>query len=170
MSFDKIYQHMMKGVVFHTQLSEYYGFLNLTKYSDFHAHQAKEEFATLIRFQTWHMNHYGKLIPQTTPTVESIIPKDWYSHVRTDVDKATVRQGVQNGHTLWADWQKQTKKLYEDSIKQAETEVDKIEIRKLLEEVCEELAFAKRKHLSLKNCDYDICQIIQENEEVIVKE
>lgn len=132
-------------------MSEYYRFLNLNKYADFHSHQAKEEFDTLDHFQKWYITYHEKLIPSTTISIEHIIPVDWYSHIKQDVDKATVREGVKNGHVKWVNWEAETKKLYEDEIKTSESELDKIELRKLLKEVSKELAKAKQKYISLKN-------------------
>lgn len=161
----KISQHMMKGVVFHTQLSEYYNFLNLNVYSQFHKYQAEEEFCQALEFQDWYVSNHGKLIPTiTNPAIENIIPQEWFSHTKQDVDKATVRQGVQDGHVKWINWEAQTRRLYQDSIKELQNEVDKMYIRKLLKKVNKELMRAKEKYISLKSCDYDICQIIQENE------
>lgn len=164
MSVDKIVQHMMKGVVFHSQLSQYYRFLNLCCYADFHSHQAQEEFATLAKFQKWYIDSHERLIPQSQPTIESVIPQDWYAHVKQDVDKNTLRESVKNGHIKWVNWEAETKKLYEDQIKVSETEVDKIQLRKLLKEVQKEWAEAKQKYISLKNSQFDLLYIIEEND------
>lgn len=163
MSVDKIVQHMMEGVVFHSQLSQYYRFLNLCCYADFHAHQAEEEFATLVKFQKWYIDSHQMLIAQTQPTIEDIIPQDWYAHIKSDVDKNTLRESVKNGHIRWVNWEAETKKLYEDQIKASDIEIDKIQLRKLLKEVQKEWVKAKQKYISLKNCDYDISEIIAEN-------
>lgn len=89
---EQIIDHIMKGVIFHIRLSEYYNFISLDGFSNFHAHQAKEEFCSSLKAQRCYMDNEDKLISSIAfqPT-ENIIPQDWYSHIKKDVDTATVR-------------------------------------------------------------------------------
>lgn len=119
-------------------------------------------------YQKWYVCHHQKLIPSIAFTVDPLIPLDWYSHIKQEVDKSTVREGVKNGHIKWVNWEAETQKLYEEQIKESESELDKIELRKLLKEVSKELAKAKQKYITLKNQKYDICQIFSDNDENLV--
>jgi len=54
---EQILDHIMKGVIFHIRLSEYYNFISLDGFSDFHAHQAKEEFCSSLKAQRCYMDN-----------------------------------------------------------------------------------------------------------------
>ena len=158
---EQILDHIMKGVIFHIRLSEYYNFISLDGFSDFHAHQAKEEFCSSLKVQRYYMDNQDKLIPaiEFKPS-DSIIPEDWYSHIKKDVDTATVRQGTKFAFDKWLEWDTQTKQFYEENYKTA-TGCEKGILEKLIKDVTKEICEAKKEYMKLKISDYNIEVILK---------
>ena len=163
--YSKIANHMIKGMMTHEQLANYYDFLGLEGYKRCHEyHYIKEtcEYRSLCRY---FINHHNKLIPYSDVENPNIIPSAWYSHIRDDVDTTTKRNAVKSGLTVWVNWEKETKKLYEDMynelIKIGEV-ASAFKVKELICNVDCELKKAERYHLNKKATDYDILLIIEE--------
>jgi hypothetical protein len=97
-----------------------------------------------------------------------IIPDSWYKYTRQDVDSATKKTAVKNGLQVWVDWEKETKKLYEESYKELFDLGEIAAAMKIKELVCDvdcELKKAERYQLDKKAVDYDMITIMSEQEE-----
>lgn len=166
--FSKINQHMIEGLMFHSQLSDFFCFLGLKGYSAFHIHQFFEESDSYKKINQYYLKHYGKLIRELDFNNPKVIPDNWYNYTRNDVDKATKRAGVETGFEKWINWESSTLRLYE----QMYTELINLGeiaaavlVQGFIADVDEELATAKQKYIELKVIDFDLVEITSEQEE-----
>lgn len=161
---NSIASHMVKGMMFHEQMAEYYSFLNLKGYSRCHEYHFMEETCCYRKFCKFYTKHYHKLL-RTDISNPDAIPSTWYDHTSFDVDNGTLRSSVREGLSMWSEWEKETKSLYETSYKEL---MDEGEVRaamyvgKLVKEVSHELEKVESYELSKKATDYNLSNIISE--------
>lgn len=169
MTIEEIYAdiaaHMIKGMMIHEQLANYYDFLGLGGYKRCHEYHYIEETVEYRRVCRYFINHHNKLIPEKPIENPNIIPESWYKYSRQDVDSATKKNAVKNGLTSWVNWEADTKRFYEDMYKQA-MEIGEVasacKIKELVMCVDNELKKATRYHLNKEAIGYDIGAIIAE--------
>ncbi|GEM_PF-4583321 len=161
--FAKINAHMIEGVMFHSQMAEYFAFLNLGEYEKLHKLHACHEFTTHGGWVSDYVCDYNKLLPEYSIDKISVIPDSWRNHVKQDVDTATKQRAVKDGFEKWRDWEKQTKELYEKSYSELITigEISAANsVCNLIYEVAGELRTAERKLIDLAAVNYDMGAII----------
>lgn len=165
--FTKMASHILDGVMIHEQLVHYHNFLHLPGYAAFHTERCLEESAGYMRLYKYYINHYGKLIPNVRVVQTDVIPKTWYSHSKKDIDSSTFRSSVKSGLEMWVKWEKETQKLYQELyaelIKLGEIASAKF-ISEYICDVTNELSEAERYYLNKKIRDYDINDIMDEQE------
>ena len=163
--FSELSAHMVRGLMTHSDFADYYYFLNLCGYGDLHLEHYIEESLAHRDLQKWYIIHYNRLLPQNKIDYESVIPESWYKYKRTDVDANTIEKAVRNGLETWVAWETETKELYEKMFKELMM-MDEISaalyVKKLVEDVTEELCTAQDCHLKKKATDYSISDIIAE--------
>lgn len=161
----EISTHMIKGMMFHEQMANYYDFLGLEGYKRCHEYHYLEESCAHRGLNRYFINHHNKLIPEVEFEAPDVIPTNWYSHVRQDVDINTKRNAIKNGLVKWVEWERKTKKLYEKMYKELIT-IDEvasaIKIKELICDVDQELKEAERYHLNKEAINYDLSDIIAE--------
>lgn len=163
--YSKIANHMIEGLMIHEELANYYDFLGLKGYKRCHEyHYIKEtlNYRTLCRY---FINHHNMLIPDTRVDTPDVIPASWYSHVRSDVDVATKQNAVKTGLTKWVEWERETKKLYQDMYKEL-IDIDEVasamKIKCFIDDVDCELKKAERYWLNKEAIGYNMSSIIAE--------
>lgn len=161
----EISAHMIKGIMIHEQLSNYYNFLGLKGYSKCHEYHYLQETMSHIKLNEYFLTHHNKLIPYRDIENPNVIPSAWFSHVRQDADTNTKTNGVRNGLTKWVEWERETKKLYEQMYKEL-LAIDEIasaaHIKELIHDVDEELKKAEGYHLNKEAIGYNISAIVGE--------
>lgn len=163
--YSKVSAHMVKGMMIHLKLSEYYSFLNLPKYSKFQYHRYLEESESYHKLSEYYMKNHCKLIEESHIDIPSVIPENWYKHTKQDLDANTVKQGVHDGLQMWVDWEKETKLLYENMYSELLDigEIsDTIILRELVSDVTNELALAIEYKMNKELTNYDMVLIIEE--------
>lgn len=167
--YEKLIQHMTKGLMFHEKLADYYDFLGLKGYKRCHEYRFFEETIKFRKVVKYYINHYSKLPSETLIDSPKVIPANWYSHIREDVDIQTKRNSVKTGIQLWKDWEIETKKLYEQLFKEL-CELNDVSSSNMLSclicDVDKELKYVQRKWLELKAIDYDMKIIIPCQQEI----
>lgn len=171
MTVDEIYgqlaSHMIKGMMFHEQLANYYDFLGLKGYKRCHEYHYLEETIAYRCLCRYFINHHNKLVPSYDVEDPQAIPQNWYRYTRSDVDITTRINAVKNGVEHWVNWEKETKKLYERMYKEL-IDIDEVasamKIKSFICDVDEELKRAERKYIKLKAVDFDMSVIIPEQE------
>ena len=171
MTVDEIFRdlsaHMVKGVMLHDQMADYYDFLNLHGYKRCHEYHGKCEMRSYRKLHRYYINHYNKLIEDTNVASPDAIPASWYRYSRQEVDTATKRSAVKAGIEKWVSWERETKEKYEKAYADL-MEIGEVASAKrmscLICDVDRELKWAERKHINLLTADYDIGYILGEQD------
>ena len=165
--FSQLSEHMIEGLMTHSQLSDYFGFIGLDGYQMCHKYHYFNENANYKKLGDYYLHHYNKIIIETPFKNPSVIPESWYQYTRFDVNSTTRKNAIQAGMEKWMEWEQKTKALYEqlyqELIKLNEIASAK-EICKYIKDVDEELAKVYQKSIELTAINYDISDIIQEQE------
>lgn len=167
--FSELGAHMIEGLMTHSQLSDYFGFLGLEGYQMCHKYHYFEENSNYKKLCNYYLHHFDKLIIDKPFKNPSIIPTSWYQYTRHDVNVPTRKSAIQVGFEKWVKWEKDTKKLYESWYKEL-VNLNEIsaaeELAKYIKDVDDELAEANQKHLDLVAIDYDISDIVMEQDDL----
>ena len=161
--FKKLSAHMVKGVMIHEQMSDYYDFLNLHGYKRCHEYHAKCEMKAMRKLHRYYLNHYNKLIEEEKVEDPNAIPEGWYKYTRQEVDINTKRTAVKDGIEKWVAWESETKDLYENMYLEL---LDLGEIAACEKIACyvkavdKELKWAQRHHINLVAADYSMSYIL----------
>lgn len=176
MTVDEIYSeiaaHMIKGMMMHEQMANYYDFLGLKGYKCCHEFHYLTETCSYRALCRYFINHHNKLIPEKRIENPKIIPDIWYKHTRFDVDPGTKRNSVKIGLTKWVEWERDTKKLYEQmyaNLLELGEVASAIKIKELICDVDQELKKAERYLLNKETIGYDLVEIISEQQSEHVK-
>ena len=163
--FQEIAGHMIEGMMFHQQLSEYYEFLGLPGYAECHNYHFMDESCMYHDLCKYYIVHYNKLLPSDSLKDPQVIPSSWYKYSRADVDVTTKRRAVQTGLEKWVAWERETKALYEQMYKELLDSNDIAaahEVKQLIKAVTKEVEKSELYHLNKQATDYDMESIIQE--------
>ena len=172
MTVDEIYKeisaHMIKGLMIHDQLANYYDFLGLEGYKRCHEYHYLAESCAFRGLNRYFINHHNMLIPEEPVENPNIIPANWYRYKRQNVDAGTKRTAVKNGLTQWVTWEQETKQLYERMYKELIELGEVASAMKIKELICDvdcELKKAERYLLNKEAIGYDLSIIIAEQKE-----
>ena len=168
-------QRLLQGCMNHEQFANYYDFLGLEGYSVFHEYHFFEEMFNYREFITYYIDHQDRLVQDFSPnslTSFNIIPDNWYSYTRDDMDTNTRRNAVKSGIEKYVHWEKETKKFLEDmysqSIQQGFIGIS-IQIKKCIKSVEEEIKHANKTYLEIKATEYDMPTIVSKQDYLIKK-
>lgn len=167
--YSQIANHMIKGMMIHEQLANYYDFLGLGGYKRCHEYHYLKETCSYRSVCRYFINHHNKLIPETPIDNPEMIPASWYNYSRQDVDASTKRNAVKNGLTEWVKWETETKDFYEHMYAEAmklEEVASACKIKELIMDTDRELKKAQRYHINKMAADYDMTYIIEEQDEM----
>lgn len=173
MTADEIFKtlsaHMIKGLMLHDKMSDYYDFLSLRGYKRCHEYHYKREMCSYRKLHRYFINHYGKLIEEGRVDDPEAIPSSWYRYSRKEVDANTKRSAVKTGVDKWVAWEKETKDLYEMAYRElitAKEEAAAIFIQGFICDVDRELKYAERKAIDLEAVDYNLGFILGEQTKI----
>ena len=172
MTVEEIYkelaEHMIKGLMSHDQLADYYDFLGLKGYRKCHEYHYLDESCNYRKLCRYYISHHNKLIEIGEVENPNIIPQNWYRYTRQDVDMNTKKAAVKTGLDAWVNWERETKKLYEQMYAELVALNEFASASKLLcfiKDVDCELKRAERYQLSKEAINYDLGYIISEQDE-----
>lgn len=163
--FSKVSAHLVKGMMIHDGLADYYDFLSLRGYKRCHEYHFKKESCMYRKLHRWYINRYNRLIEEVQIDNPNVIPSMWYKYQRQGVDPQTKAEAVKDGMEMWVRWERDTLA----TLQQMDVELRNMGnvpascfIEKMIKEVAEELKGAERKHIDLMAVDYDIVHIVEE--------
>lgn len=153
----------VKGVMFHSRMSEYFAFLSLPGYAEMHClHEAAENISLKEMTETY-ISHTGELVPEEHHTPPETIPQSWYRIRRSGTDATWRKRAVRDGMTKWRDWETETaamlKPLYHDLISQSELSLAEAVKDKIIGAE-KEIADADRILYDLDSIDYSFADIL----------
>lgn len=163
--FKTILERMVKGLMVHEQLANYYDFLGLQGYRRCHEYHYIKENEGYRKMSHYYIKKYNMLMPEFRFDNPEIIPSSWYGYHRQEVDTKTKRQAVQDGLNEWVKWEGATCTLYEKMYKEL-IDIGEFaaaaKICELITEVEHELQTAEKYQLNKIAVDYDMNIIIEE--------
>jgi len=167
--FAKISQHMVEGLMIHSQMSDYYNFLGLEGYSKCHLYRYHRESNDYKELNEYYIKNYNRIIPEGQNSNPNVIPQDWYKYNRQQVDIATRKNAIQAGFKKWVDWEYNTKitlqQMYQELVAIGEI-AGAIKVKELIEEVAKEYSIAYQEMIEVKAIDYDITIIMEKQDEL----
>ena len=170
--FSQLSAHMVEGVMIHAQLSDYYNFLGLKGYSKCHEHHYYHEGKNYREVSEYYLTHYNKLIPEVQIPNPDAIPSSWFGNLRQNVSMDVRKNAIKTGFDKWIIWENDTKNLYEDYYNQlvllGEIATASF-VKELVCDVNEELKDAQQLALENKAIDYDICVIMDKQDDLYKK-
>lgn len=162
--FATIAKQQVMGLMVHSDLADYYQFLNLNGYKRLHEYHYLCEVLGNRRLTRYYIDHYNKLIPKFEVSQPKIIPDTWYGNQRRTVDASTKRNAVKSGMEAWAKWERDTKDLYQTLYKEL-IDAEEIAAARFIEcfidDVDEEVKCTEREKIGLESTGYDIVHIIE---------
>ena len=161
--FKKLSAHMIKGFMFHEQMTDYFGFLNLHGYESCHHYHATKEYMAMRELHRFYLDHYGRLIEEDQISNPAVIPSSWYRYTKDQVDPKTKRQGVKDAIERWVAWETEALDLATNMSRELNTINENVAAKFVLDMACDtakELQWAKKKHIDFVAVDYDIGFII----------
>ena len=161
--FTKISAHMCEGIRFHDDMNQAFQFLALWGYAKEQECHYFEESEMYKKFQHYYMSHYFKLLPKEMEDRKELIPATWYKYSASAVDVGTKRSAIKDLMTKWIDWEKETKKLYEEmylELTNLREIAAAIQVEKLIKDVDDELHKAQKELLDLEAIGFDLTLII----------
>lgn len=167
--YSELSSHMIKGIMFHEQMADYYDFLNLHGYKRCHEYHMFDEMCGMRKLHRYFINHYNMLIPENKVGDPDAIPKTWYQHMRNDVDISTKRNAVRTGIEKWVKWETETKDLYQRMYKELMDLGEVAAANKLacwVVDVDKELKYATRKYIMLMSVDFSLDYICMEQDDL----
>lgn len=170
--FGRINAHQIEGIMLHSQLAEYFGFLNLCGYKCQHEVQAMYEFVEHQKTVRYFVAHFNRLLPEAEAKDPEIIPSAWRNYTRQQVDAGTKRKAVRDAFLRWHSWESETKKLYEQAYADLH-ELGEVaaacEVKRLVESVACELERVESQRITLECLDYDLAAICSEQDRLLTR-
>lgn len=161
--FTKVASHMIEGMMIHDALTHGYSFLGLYGFAKCHEYHHIAETKGYMQLMSYYSSRYHKLLNIDKIPQPEIIPQTWYKYTTMDVDTNTKRQAIQTMMKKWIEWERDTKKLYQEMHQELCTlgEVAAAdEIKEYIRDVDDELKHAEKKFIKLESIEYNISTII----------
>ena len=158
--------------MYHDEFAQAYNFLCFRGYAKQHEYHYIEESFAYRTLLNYYAKHYYKLLQLENIDQPKLIPETWYKYTTMAVDAGTKRNAIKELTTKWVEWERSTKKLYQELRQEAYNlgEVDAaLFIDTFIKEVSKELRHAERQLLSLETMGYDIVQIVDWQEDLYNK-
>ena len=97
--FSQVGQRMIEGLMTHSQLADYFGFLGLEGYQQCHTYHYFDENCNFKKFGNYYLKHYNKLLVELPFRNPGVIPEDWFKYnrqqVNEDIRKAAIKAGYE---------------------------------------------------------------------------
>lgn len=162
--FNKLATHMHEGVMYHDEMAKAYDFLGLWGLSLCHTYHAFEEKQGYRCLSHYYATHYFKLLQIEDTPRPKLIPDTWYKYSTQAVDNGTKKSSVKDLMQKWVEWERSTKKLYQE-LRQELTSIGELAAAMKLDcyikDVDIELHNAEKKLIKLETLGYNIETIVQ---------
>ena len=170
--FNKLASHMIEGTLYHDELARAFDFLGLYGYAKCHEYHFIEETRNYKCLSHYYATHYFKLLMLENIERPKLINETWYKYTTKAVDTGTKRNAVKELTSKWVEWERETKKLYQE-MRQELCEQKEIAAALFLDnficDVDKELRHAEKKLIKFETLGYDISPIIHQQESLYKK-
>lgn len=166
--FQKISSTFIQGIMFHSQLMEIFYYLGFCTYGDFHKKQYKDESKNYLKLIRYYSTHYNLILPDSPIETKNLSPLYELEGIqRKDLNLSKEKSLISDCFNSWVNWEQNVKwtlqDMYNELIKINEAAAA-IFISKFIEDVDEELAEAERQLFLLKQVDFDLTYIADQQE------
>ena len=154
---------MKEGMEYHCQMVKAYQFLGLWGYAKCQEYHHFEEELGYQEFQKYYAQHYFRMLEISALNIPEVIPEAWYKYSAQAVDVSTKRKAIKDLMTKWVEWEKNTKKLYEEmylELTNLKEVAASIKVQEYIQDVDEELSEIQMELLNLEAIEYDLSLII----------
>lgn len=161
--FTTLAKHMVEGMMYHDTFTKGYDFLGLYGFAKCHEYHHLEETKNYLDLLHYYSTRYHKLLVIKDIPEPQIIPETWYKYTTMDVDPGTKRTSVKTMMTKWVEWERETKKLYQDMYQELCKNAEVAAANKVKCYICavdEELKHAEKKLIKLETIEYNVGTII----------
>ena len=136
----KIGEHLLAGVMFHTEMADLFHFLGLKGFYKWQKCQMCEEAEHLQNFKCHVLKYHHMLMDlQNAEQPEKLIPNEWYSRSALEVSQTDVTNTLKMALDKYVKWEEETKKaLYTEW-----AEIEQISDKEEIEDVECELAMVE---------------------------
>lgn len=161
--FSQVSQNMVKGLMIHSQLADYFGFLGFEGYQKCHLYHYFEESKNYKDLGNYYLKHFNKLLAEDHIDNPNIIPNDWVQYSRQQVNSKIRQNALQAGLEKWVNWEKDTKGLYQQ-LYNTLISLGEIaaadELNKIIKDVDYELAGAEQELLELNAINFSVVDVM----------
>ena len=157
-TFKKLASHMLKGIMIHESLIDYYDFLNFKGFKKIHEYHYFIESIKLRRLKDFYLSHAHKLIEEEFEN-PSVIPESWHKYTKFDVDNGTRQTYFKSGLEMWKKWEEETRELLVKSYKELMAEDEVLSARFVCDLMDHELEDINDMILDYKSVDYSMSYI-----------
>lgn len=106
--------HMVEGIMFHNDMSDYFNFIGLHGFKRIHEYQFYEENKNRRLLVRNVLDVHNVLIPHVEVETKEYIPRDWYKYTRMNIDDTIIPKLTRNAWKMYREWEEQTKEMYEN--------------------------------------------------------
>lgn len=171
-SINIIGSQMLGGIMLHAQLSHFYNFLGLKGYAQCQKYRYYEESCSYMDLNEYYICHCNKFISDDRVENQNVIPSDWYNFTRFDVTNSIRKGAIKMATERWVQWEKETKAVleqhYQNFITLGEVAIAN-KMSEYIKHVDNELVKAQKVLLKLNAIDYNISDIMMEQEDLYKK-
>lgn len=162
--FSELAAHFVEGVMLHSQMANYYGFLGLDGYVRCHEYHFIAESKTYRKLNEYYLKHHNRLIQDVRAEDPKVIPDNWIKYTRQDVDIDTKKNAIKTAMSKWVSWETDTKELLEkmyDELVEMNEIATALFIGEFVKDVDNELEWAEQESLDLLSVNYDMTYIVE---------
>lgn len=157
--FARISTRQVEGMMLHDQMADAYDFLTLPGYQSLHEYHFADESKGMREIHRYFIEHHNMLLNDGHPEDPRALPHSWMNYTRQQVTQDTKRKAVRELMEKWVDWERDTKRIYEQAYRDLVECGDiagSMEVKRLILDVTEELAFAEQMYIRLEGVMYDM--------------
>lgn len=161
--FNKLASHMKEGVMYHDEMAKAYDFLGFWGLSKCHIYHSVEEKEGYHQLSHYYATHYFKLLQLDDISPVKLIPDTWYKYTTQAVDNGTKKQSLKELMTKWIEWERKTKKFYQE-MRQELTTINELaaalKLDTYIRDVSSELHIAEKILIKLETYNYDLVAVM----------
>lgn len=165
---------MTEALMVHSQLSEYFRFLNAEGFATEQLYHYISESISRENVYKYIIEHHGFIIKENKIENPSVIPDEWYDGITiNDISENKIKNYIKRAFSLWAEWEETSKFIYEScckSLTDSNYIADSIYIYTIVKNVDFELSEIRKKINSMKNIDWDLPTILDQNSQYWLKD
>lgn len=153
----------LSALMFHSEMADLFGFLNLKGFQDMHEYQYLSESACYRALRNFYLTQYGKVLEEDDPEVVEVFPESWYGYKRSEVTPEIRKQAVQTALEQYLEWEEETKECYSKYASMLMSwgkTADHSKIHKMIKEVEEEIKRIEHMHADLKSTHFSMDHIM----------